>query len=249
MAVPPQPSPPRRQRAGAAPASGPRAPGCRSRGLQLRACAASPSPGPSPAPQRHPLPRWVKENSRKRPLCTLEMHAGARAGPTRLPRLVHSRLCSGSAVHVTARAAATGGPFQTVDHASAPQWKLPGATALLCPPPSQAAPGLPQAGAPGGPGCPSGSSAPTPGRRLAVLQFLSQASGRPRTRLSSLDRWTAGTGGRLCSQSTPPPPLTPLGPWRAWPCLGRVPPAGDDTPARAARIRGQVPWEPEAGVR
>lgn len=95
--------------------------------------------------------------------------------------------------------------------------------------------------APGGLGCPSGSSAPTPGRRLAVLQFLSQGSGRPRTRLSSLDRWTTGTGGHLCSQSTPPPPLTPLGPWRAWPGLGRVPPTGDDTPVGAARTRGRCP--------
>ena len=76
-------------------------------------------------------------------------------------------------------------------------------------------------------------------RCLAVLQLLSQASGRPRTRPPSLDHWDRSC---LCSQSTPPPPRTPLGPWGAWLCLGRVPPAAM-TPDR-----GQVPWELAARV-
>lgn len=155
----------RQQQAGAAPTSGPRAPGGRSRGLQLwpvlPAALASTTPLSSEAPTLQ-----TGEDQQDTPAVTPQTHAGARAGPMRLPRLLHSRLCSETVPHVTARAAATGGTFPNCrrrvrspgeaawGHSPTLPATFPGRTRPLA--------GR-QAGAPGGPGCPGGSSAPTPG--------------------------------------------------------------------------------------
>lgn len=241
VAVPPQPSAPGGSGQGLPPHQGLGLRGIGPVGCSCAPVLPAPGLGHPPLLGGTPFARRVKQNSRRRPPCTLEAHAGASAGPMHLQRLL-------TAATALLGRLPPGGPFPTAGHTSAPQGKLPGATARLCPPPFQATPGLPQAGAPGGPGCPGSSSAPTPGCRLAVLQLLSQASGRPHTRPPSLDHRAAGTGCHLRSQSTPPPPLAPRGPGRAWPCLGRVPATGDDTPAGTAGIRGQVPWEPVARV-
>lgn len=70
-------------------------------------------------------------------------------------------------------------------------------------------------------------------RCLAVLQLLSQASGRPRTRPPSLDHTApfAHSSGALESLALP-----------------REGAARSDDPCRSCRDRGQIPWEPAACV-